>query len=85
MVRYKDEFIVEAAFNQDSFKTGDEKRSRVILRSNNERRKKELSLQEIDFNPIQRGVFFANRKRGGGHICPPSVFSEIFSEPPVHF
>ena len=35
-------------------------------------------------NPIQRGVFFVNRKRGWGHICPTSVFSEIFSEPPLN-
>ena len=38
-----------------------------------------------DFNPIQRGVFFANRKRGGGGIyAPPVYFQNFFPEPPLN-
>ena len=33
-------------------------------------------------NPIQRGVFFANRKRGGGIYPPPMYFRKIFRSPP---
>ena len=40
-------------------------------------------VQTVFLNPIQRGVFFANRKRGGGAYLPPQcIFGNFFGGPP---
>ena len=48
--------------------------------------RKIINFLEISFNPIQRGVFFANRKRGGGAYMPPQcIFGIFFGAPPKYF
>ena len=45
-----------------------------------------FKLERNRINPIQRGVFFANGKRGGGaHLPPQCIFGKFFGGPPTYF